>query len=59
MSKLVIFKIGKTRWEIIHYVGLEQFVVYRNDIKAKGLHLPNEFETEAHAMFAILKTYQV
>ena len=59
MSKLVKFKIGRTEWEVIHYVGLKYFCVYKNAILAKNLYLPNEFETESHAMLAILKTYQI
>lgn len=53
------FRIGKTKWEIIHYVVLDVFTVYRNDKKAEKLYMKNDFETEAQAMFAILKEYQV
>lgn len=53
------FKIGKTKWQIIHYVGLGFFTVYRNGKKAKGLHMGNDFEGESEAMLAILKYYQV
>ena len=59
MSKLVIFKIGKTHWEIIHYVGLDKFVVYKNSKIAEDLYISNDFDTEGGAMLAILKTYQI
>ena len=58
-SGLVIYKIGKTHWEIIHYVGLEKFVVYKNSRVARGLYLPNDFDTEGGAMMAILKTLKI
>lgn len=57
--RLIKFKIGETKWEIIHYVGLNYFCVYKNDKLAKDLYMNNEFCTEGGAQLAILKTYQI
>ncbi len=55
-SRLVQFKIADDDWEIIHYVGLKQFVVYKNNIVARELH--NIYKTEADAMVALLNIFR-